>query len=350
MRTGAPVPPRPRRRAGLRTPLATWFADDAALNRFRAEVLGRRPAVLPPRDRGWRSIAPGFGEAWAMAASGLPFQIAADRRYDRSGDPRRLQRARRTGATVFMPQIHQVLPRVARLMVALRVALLGPFRDECSFLFLVAGRGATGMGLHHDGEVDALWLQLAGRRTVMVGPRVPRGTPLDLRTPPPDADPRWTTFELAPGSLFSLPPRTPHEVVCHARSLALSFTWAPPSRRPSGRREASLVAWDVVSGRVAAMPRRRRNRLWVQVPAVAGAGVRDGPVPLWTPDGILRVPGPARALGARLALMPSLRVPDARRPPGALRRLVRLGVLAPHDLPLRIVPDAPDALDGWRFA
>ncbi len=30
--------------------------------------------------------------------------------------------------------------------------------------------------------------------------------------------------------------------------------------------------------------------------------------------------------------------------------LVALGVLAPEDLPLVLVPAAPRALDGWRFA
>ncbi len=339
----------PRRRIGLETPLATWFPGDAALRRFRAHVLGHCPAVLLPRDRAWRSIAPGFEEALSMAAGGLPFQIAANRRYDRSGDRRRLPRAMRAGATVFMPQIHQVLPRVMRLMVALRLALLGPFREECSFLFLVEGRGSTGMGLHHDGDADAVWLQLQGKRTVTVGPPVSRGTPLDIKATPPRDDPRWVTFNLEPGSLFSLPPRTPHEVVCHARSLALSLTWGPPRRGTPRARRESLTAWDVVSGRVAAMPPRQRDRLWTQVPLVAGPVARGGTVTVWTPDGILRLPAAMRSLARRLALMPVLRVPNARRPAGTLRRLAQLGVLAAHDLPLRILPDAPEGLDGWRF-
>ena len=288
-----------------------------------------------------------------MARGGVPFQIAAHRRYDRSGEPRRLAPALRSGATVFMPQIHQVLPRVTRLMVALRAGLFGPFREECSFLFLVDGRGRTGMGLHHDGEVDAVWLQLEGRRTVTIGPPVRRGAPLDIETPPPSGDPRWATFDLAPGSLFSLPPRTPHEVVCHARSLALSFTWAPArrSRRsPPGGRLQSLARWDVVSGQVSPMPRRRRDWLWTQVPVRAGPPHRHRPsFTLWTPDGPLHLPSAARPLVERLALMPALRARNAR-PRAALRHLVSLGILAPHDLPLRIVPADPRALDGWHFA
>src|SRR5262249_54743424 len=149
-------------------------------------------------------------ELLAMLATGIPFQIASDRRYDRSGDPRRLPRALREGATIFMPQIHEVLPRVARLMVALRVALFGPHREECSFLFMVEGRGRTGMGLHHDGDVDAVWLQLGGRRIVTLGPPVPARTPLDIYKRPPVGDPRWPMLNLTPGMLFYMPPRTPH--------------------------------------------------------------------------------------------------------------------------------------------
>ena len=79
-----------------------------------------------------------------------------------------------------MPQIHQVLPRVARLMASLRVTLFGPGREETSFLFIVNGKARQGMGLHHDGEVDSVWVQLEGRRTVTTGPQVPRGARADL--------------------------------------------------------------------------------------------------------------------------------------------------------------------------
>jgi JmjC domain len=287
-----------------------------------------------------------------MAASGLPFQIASDRRYDRSGDPRHLSRALDNGATVFMPQIHQVLPRVTRLMVALRVALLGPFREECSFLFLVDGRGRTGMGLHHDGNVDAFWLQLEGRRTVTLGPPVPRGTPLDIKRRPPAGDRHWVTLHLEPGTLFHMPPRTPHDVVCHARSLALSLTWAHPRRRrpPERARLESLVAWDVASGRVAAMPPRRPSRLWTQVPALAGRTDRARRTfTLRTPEGGFRLPATTRPLASRLAFMPAVDVRAVGDADG-VRLLRRLGILAPQDLPLRIVPADPEALEGWRFA
>jgi hypothetical protein len=41
-----------------------------------------------------------------------------------------------------------------------------------------------------------------------------------------------------------------------------------------------------------------------------------------------------------------------RVPPrgGALALLGAQGLVAPRDLPLRIIPAAPKALDGWRFA
>src|SRR5688572_24447848 len=105
-------------------------------------------------------------------------------------------------------------------MVALRAALLGPAREECSFLFLVEGRGREGMGLHHDGEVDGVWIQLEGRRTVTLGPPVSRGAPEELDTVPDTRG--WQTLSLSPGSLLYLPARTPHRVVCHERSLALT--------------------------------------------------------------------------------------------------------------------------------
>src|SRR3972149_4149829 len=79
------------------TPLDTWFAGGAARRRSPRRCLGRAPVVLPPRDRAWRRIAPGFAACAAMAASGLPFQIVADRRYDRAGDPRRLRSALAAG-------------------------------------------------------------------------------------------------------------------------------------------------------------------------------------------------------------------------------------------------------------
>jgi Cupin superfamily protein len=282
-----------------------------------------------------------------MVAAGLPFQIADERRYDRSADPRRLRPALRRGSTVFVPQIHQVLPRLMRLMVALRVAFLGPLREECSFLFLVEGRGRTGMGLHHDGPVDAFWLQLEGRRTVTLGPCVAPGTSQDL----PERAPRsrgWTTVTLEPGTLFHLPPWTPHDVVCHGRSLALSLTWRVPGaharRARRGARARALAEWDVVSGRVDAVPPLSRTRLFAQVPLIVD-GTR-----LVTPDGTLSLAPAVRSLARHLALMPSVPRAMNHRSRAALTTLAAHGVVAPHDLPLRIIPDHPRELDGWTFA
>jgi len=337
------------------SPLDTWLADAAALARFRRQHLGWRPALFAPRDRAWRGLAPDFDEARRLAASGVPFQIVADRRYDRSGDRTRLRRALAAGATVYLPQVHQVLPRLMRLMVALRASLLGPFRAETSFLFLVQGRGRAGMGLHHDGNVDSFWLQLAGRRTVTLGPRARPGTSRDLddRRARPGGR-RWWTGDLTPGTLFYLPPYTPHTVVCHGRSLALSLTWGAPRRRRSLRQQpivSGLTEWDVVSGRAVPRPRRHPRRLWTQVPAVSGPldGARQE-FPLWTPDGVLWLPAAAEPLGRALATMPSLTRAEARAPSGALDRLLAHGILGDEDLPLRILPDEPKALDGWRFA
>ena len=172
---------------------------------------------------------------------------------------------------MFFPQIHQVLPRLMRLMVALRAELLGPSREECSFLFLAEGQGREGMGLHHDGEVDAFWLQLEGRRTITIGPPVSRRAPQDLPESEMARRPGdWRTLELGPGTLFYMPARTPHRVVYYGRSSALSLTWGrPPSsrRRPAAR---ALADWDVVSGKADRIPRPSRRRLWAQLPAVAG--------------------------------------------------------------------------------
>jgi hypothetical protein len=333
-------------RVRVRSPLSSWFAGPVALDTFRRRALGRRAEVRAPRDGGWRRVAPDFAGAIALVRAGAPFQIALERRYDRSGDPARLPAALRTGATIYLPQVHQVLPRVMRLMVALRAALLGPFREESSFLFLVDGQGRAGLGLHHDGDVDAFWLQLEGSRHVTLGPPVAAGAPQDM-TGAPRRRAGWRTLELRPGSLLHLPPRTPHEVICRGRSLALSLTWRRSRRRaPAGRdvRAMALAQWDVASGRAHPRPRPGGRRLWTQVPVVAGH-IRGERFPLWTADGAVWLPRGAQALAARLSTMPAVEhvAPSAAS-------LLEHGVLASEDLPLTIVPDAPKALDGWRFA
>jgi hypothetical protein len=45
--------------------------------------------------------------------------------------------------------------------------------------------------------------------------------------------------------------------------------------------------------------------------------------------------------------MPSLRREDLGR---NAQPLLDAGILGPRDLPLRIIPQDPRALDGWRFA
>ena len=173
---------------------------------------------------------------------------------------------------------------------------------------------------------------------------MPRGTPQDL----PDATARgrgFRTLTLAPGTLFHLPPWTPHDVVCHGRSLALSLTWGAPGARArratSERRARALADWDVVSGRVDGLPPASRTRLFTQVPvSVSGARVI-------TPDGTVTLSRAARALARALALMPN--VPRPRRANAALRELEAQGIVGPRDLPLRILPANPRALDGWRF-
>ena len=158
----------------------------------------------------------------------------------------------------------------------------------------------------------------------------------------------WSTFELQPGTLFYMPARTPHRVVYYERSAALSLTWGPS---PVKADERALAGWDVVSGRVDRMPALRRGLLWTQVPAVAGRvdrGSRE--FPLWLPGGAeIRLPATLRPIAANLVAMPSWQVPPGSRS-NRLVALVEHGLIGPRELPLRIVPADPDALDGWRFA
>jgi mannose-6-phosphate isomerase-like protein (cupin superfamily) len=342
------------------SPLASWFSDDRAPAAFRHRALGRTPVVLPPRDRAWRAIAPDFAACVRMAGSGLPFQIAAERQVDRSGDPRRLAAALAAGQTAYLPQVHQVLPRLMRLMVGLRVAFFRPVRgaarEESSFLFVVEGASRPGMGLHHDGDVDAFWLQLEGRRTVTIGPRVPPGTPEELedRVARRGHQSGWRTFDLEPGTLFHLPARTPHAVLCRRRSLAITLTWgraAPPTERSArrGRLPTELLSWDVVSGFADPIPPARPRTLWTQVPILVCRVGREPDLRVWTPDGVgPRLPAAAGRWAARLPLMP--RLPRTLARAAGLEPLIDAGILGPHDLPLRIRPDNPAALDGWRFA
>ena len=98
------------------------------------------------------------------------------------------------------------------------------------------------------------------------------------------------------------------------------------------------------------MPRRQRDRFWTQAPVLAGPlGPDRRTFTLWTPDGAIRLPAAMHPLARGLQLMPAMRA-RAARSSAALQRLTRLGILAPHDLPLRILPEDPRALDGWRFA
>jgi hypothetical protein len=349
-----------RTRRAFVSPLATWFPTDAAIRRFRRTALSREATVLPPRDDAWRRLVPGFERTLAFIDRGLPFHVVAERDHDRSPDPARLRAALHDAATVLVPQAHQVLPRLARLSVALRATLFGPLREECSYLFVVEGRGREAMGLHHDGDTDGVWLQVHGRRTVTLGPPVPRGTPEALASGVPQRGRGWSTIELPPGALFYLPPRTPHRVVCHGRSLAVSLTWGPRvERRHAGRTPLArsralaegLTVWDVASGKAEPWPPDATpGTLWTQVPAVAGAlHRRRSTFTLRTADDELTLPASMHALASRLAAMPRLDVADLDAAQASLQPLLDAGILADEDVPLVVTPDDPAALDGWRF-
>jgi mannose-6-phosphate isomerase-like protein (cupin superfamily) len=379
-------------------PLQSWFGSRAGLERFRRRVVGRSPAVLTPLDDAWRSIVPDFDGSLALVRSGLPFHAVRDRDHDRSPDPRKANAMLARGRTLFLVQPHQVLPRLARLVTALRAALLGPFRTPCSFVFLASGAGREGMGLHHDGDVDSFWLQIEGRRTVTIGTAVEPGTPETMSDRSLRHDPGCRTFALEPGSLFHMPPRTPHRVVCFERSLAVSLTWQPPDAREAlgawidaadvalerGRSPvdpkplarllrtagaslgkasrdpiaahrllaAGLATWDVAPGRPMGVAPRDPSRLWIVKPAVAGPLDRRSRTRLvLAADGArASLPSGASGLAGDLARMPSLGSDDIADLGSAVAGLVESGIAAFRDLPIRIDPADPAALDGWNFA
>jgi hypothetical protein len=288
--------------------------------------LPRRAALLLPRNDAWRDLAPGFPTCARWLRDGLPFHSVLDRRVRRGG-----RVDLHGGATVYLPQAHQILPRVARLMAALRAALFGPRSEEVSYLFLVDGRGREGMGLHHDGDVDNVWIQLEGARTATWAAPVKPGTPEELPSGAPLRN--ETTRDLPPGSLLYLPPRTPHRVVCRGRSLALSLTWS----RTRAARE-SLARWELAPGRPMGRPGASKDRLFTQVPALARRGR------LLLPGGVeMKVPGMSPKDGAALIGMPVWK----RQP--RLSPLEACGLLDPRELPLWIRPADPRSLDGWNF-
>jgi mannose-6-phosphate isomerase-like protein (cupin superfamily) len=353
--------------------------------------------VFPALDRGWKTIVPPFAEVIEMARSGLPFHIASGGRTQASPRKGRIRSALVNGETIYLPQSHEVLPRLARLVVAIRSGLLGPFRHACSFLFAVEGRGKKGMGLHHDGDVDSFWIQIEGRRIVTVGPVAPADLPLDLEDGAHDeSDERlFRTFVLEPGSLFYLPPRVLHRVVYRERSVALSLTFdghdpreelhalvdrtppqalsargsLPPSGYPrlllanatflveSARNEATaagveaagLLEWEIAEGTATEIPQPGKTWLHAQVPAHPGP-IEGAEFRLWLPEGSILLPDTIRPFCQGLELMPSVRASSVRALGTAGAPLLEYGILADVDLPLRIVPDKPRRLDGWSFA
>ena len=161
----------------------------------------------------------------------------------------------------------------------------------------------------------------------------------------------WRTFDLEPGSLFHLPARTPHAVVCRRRSLAITLTWArvagPATDARRGDRPPSLGRGVRVRG--------------ADPPGEPAHAV--GPGARCSPSGA--PPRPRFACGPRTARGHACPGRHARGPRGSascraltatlaqaagLSPLVGAGILGPRDLPLRIRPEDPSTLDGWRFA
>ena len=105
----------------------------------------------------------------------------------------------------------------------------------------------------------------------------------------------------------------------------------------------------MVSGFAEPIPPVHPRTLWAQVPLVARRLGRERDLRVWTPEGEgPRLPARAAAWTDGLLSMP--RLSRALAMEAGLEPLIGAGILAPHDLPLRIRPADPAALDGWRFA
>jgi hypothetical protein len=70
---------------------------------------------------------------------------------------------------------------------------------------------------------------------------------------------------------------------------------------------------------------------------------------LVTAEGTIRLPAGSVPLARGLASMPCFRSAKGRTR-AALAPLLERGIVGPQDLPLRIIPSDPAALDGWRFS
>jgi hypothetical protein len=388
-------------------PLQSWFETIPG----PAELPSSLAHVLAPRDEAWREIVPGYETCVELTRLGLPFHAVREGMHEEEPQHAEIPSYLREGKSIILIQPHELMPRLMRLIVALRAAFFGPFQEESAYLFMTEGRGQPGMALHHDGEAHSVWLQLAGTRTVALGPQVPPGTELE---PEPAAfgmaGPGWSTVQLTPGSLFFLQPRVLHKVVCHERSLALSLTWEPTpgdevmaawlklaagtssglfagiaaapdpvalsariqrachelAEGPGGwedlgRRLYSerLTRWDLVAGkpvqdlpglpRDAPASRPARGLLWARRPAVLDADV-GGAATLFTGLESFPVARP-ESVPRELASMPCWKAAAwSGADPQLLETLLAEGILASTDLPLLIEPEDLDELSGWDFA
>lgn len=387
-------------------PLHSWFPSPVP-----ARMLPAGPhRVFPALDQDWRHLIPGYEACVAFTQMGLPFHSVLEGSHDTEPDHERIPEDLKDGRSIVLLQPHEVMPRLARLMVALRATFFGPFFKESSYLFMTEGLGRPGMALHHDGDTHCFWLQLEGRRTVTLGPPAAEGSEIEPDSIDPSG-PGWTTLELTPGSLFYMAPRILHRVVCRERSLALSLTLEPlrgsevlsewlervcetnpailadlprvdeaaafGSRLESnlltlvmlarqlpyqGNRFflESLTEWPVAEGRAVRalpgvsepfpVPPPDSSKLWTHRPA--GVWFDEAGTPrLVAEETTIPISGPLDP-----PLLDQLRIMSCgersvwgRADSTLAVRLESEGVLSRHDLPVLIYPDDVDSLEGWDF-
>ena len=174
------------------------------------------------------SLGVSVSEFDQLVAAGVPYHLAKDGRQEERPDPKTVARKLAAGATLFLVQPHEYMPRLRRFIHQAGVAAGFSGRPARSFLFRVDRPGEKAMPLHDDGSSELLWLQLRGERFVTFGSGVRKGSHPEHCLPADRANGKtkgWFQGGLKAGSLLYLPPFAPHHVLCRKPSVAISIYW-----------------------------------------------------------------------------------------------------------------------------